>query len=50
MLHPQAQQHPPKFWHLSLAAILLIGFALRLYRLGADSLWYDETVSAFLAE
>jgi mannosyltransferase len=29
--------------------ILLAGFALRLYRLGADSLWYDETVSAYLA-
>ncbi|MCQ3980722.1 MAG: hypothetical protein DPW09_45555, partial [Anaerolineae bacterium] len=32
-----------------LLAIILAGFALRLYRLGADSLWYDETVSAFLA-
>ena len=29
--------------------ITLGGFALRLYRLGADSLWYDETVSAHLA-
>lgn len=29
--------------------ILLGGFALRLFRLGADSLWYDETVSLFLA-
>ncbi len=29
--------------------IILGGFALRLYRLGADSLWYDETVSAHLA-
>jgi len=29
--------------------IILGGFALRLYRLGADSLWYDETVSAYLA-
>jgi mannosyltransferase len=25
------------------------GFALRLYGLGAQSLWYDETVSAYLA-
>jgi uncharacterized membrane protein len=32
-----------------LPLILLAGFALRLYRLGADSLWYDETVSAYLA-
>ncbi len=29
--------------------ILLTGFALRLYRLGGQSLWYDETVSAILA-
>ncbi|GAB4547001.1 MAG: hypothetical protein Kow0063_41590 [Anaerolineae bacterium] len=29
--------------------ITLGGFALRLVRLGADSLWYDETVSAHLA-
>jgi uncharacterized membrane protein len=32
----------------SLAA-LLVAFALRLDRLGAESLWYDETVSAYLA-
>ena len=29
--------------------IILAGAALRLYRLGADSLWYDETVSTYLA-
>ncbi|NJN99268.1 MAG: hypothetical protein HC875_36830 [Anaerolineales bacterium] len=34
---------------LFLLVIVLAGFGLRLYRLGADSLWYDETVSAFLA-
>ncbi|MEM7533811.1 MAG: glycosyltransferase family 39 protein [Chloroflexota bacterium] len=28
---------------------LFVGFALRLYRLGAESLWYDETVSIYLA-
>ena len=33
----------------ALGLILLAGAALRLYRLGADSLWYDETVSTFLA-
>ena len=33
----------------ALGLILLAGTALRLYRLGADSLWYDETVSTFLA-
>ncbi len=30
--------------------VLLGGFALRLFRLGAQSLWYDETVSAVLAK
>ncbi len=34
----------------TLPFILLTGFALRLYRLGAQSLWYDETVSAVLAK
>ena len=34
---------------LPLLLILLAGAALRLYRLGADSLWYDETVSTYLA-
>ncbi|HQY90724.1 glycosyltransferase family 39 protein [Caldilinea sp.] len=28
---------------------MLLGFALRLFRLGAESLWYDETVSVYLA-
>lgn len=32
-----------------LAAILLLAFGLRLYRFGAESLWYDETVSVHLA-
>jgi hypothetical protein len=32
-----------------LLSILLFAFALRLYRLGAGSLWYDETVSVYLA-
>jgi uncharacterized membrane protein len=31
-------------------AILLAAFALRVYRLGAASLWYDETVSVILAQ
>ncbi len=35
---------------LTLLALLWLGFAIRLYRLGAQSLWYDETVSAFLAK
>jgi hypothetical protein len=29
--------------------ILLAGTALRLFCLGKDSLWYDETVSTYLA-
>ena len=32
-----------------LLGILLLAFGLRLYRLGAESLWYDETVSVYLA-
>ncbi len=32
-----------------LLIIFLMGFCLRLYRLGRPSLWYDETVSAYLA-
>ena len=34
---------------LSSYVLILAGFALRLFNLGAQSLWYDETVSAFLA-
>jgi mannosyltransferase len=34
---------------LPLSLILLLGTALRLHRLGADSFWYDETVSVYLA-
>jgi uncharacterized membrane protein len=33
---------------LTLAA-LLVAFGLRQYQLGAESLWYDETVSVYLA-
>ena len=32
-----------------LVAILLLAFGLRVYRLGVESLWYDETVSVHLA-
>jgi uncharacterized membrane protein len=34
---------------LAAGLILLAGLALRLFRLGAESLWYDETVSVYLA-
>ncbi len=37
-------------WRLLALLGLLVGFALRLYRLGAESLWYDETVSVALAQ
>ncbi len=37
---------PPQAW---LSPIILAAFALRLYRLGLASLWYDETVSLYLA-
>lgn len=35
---------------LGVLALILAGCALRLYKLGADSLWYDETVSVSLAQ
>ncbi len=34
---------------MTLGLVLLLGFVLRAWRLGAQSLWYDETVSAYLA-
>lgn len=39
-------KHSSRIW---LFLILLAAFAFRLYRLGVSSLWYDETVSLFLA-
>jgi hypothetical protein len=36
-------------WRWVLVVILLAAFALRLHHLGAQSLWYDETVSVYLA-
>jgi 4-amino-4-deoxy-L-arabinose transferase-like glycosyltransferase len=33
-----------------IAAILLLAFALRLYRLGDQSIWYDEGISIHLAQ
>jgi uncharacterized membrane protein len=35
-----------RFWP---TLLLLAAFALRLYKLGGESLWYDETVSVYLA-
>nr|HMN28374.1 hypothetical protein [Caldilineaceae bacterium] len=45
----QPSTPPSPWWRLLLLAGLLVGFGLRLFRLGAESLWYDETVSALLA-
>ncbi|MCC6169975.1 MAG: hypothetical protein IT329_22340, partial [Caldilineaceae bacterium] len=39
----------PHGLRLLLLAGLLLAFGLRLHRLGAESLWYDETVSVYLA-
>lgn len=38
---------PRRIW---IGIILLVAFATRLYRLGVASLWYDETVSVYLAQ
>jgi 4-amino-4-deoxy-L-arabinose transferase-like glycosyltransferase len=46
---PSGGAHSTGWFRLALVAILLAAFALRLYRLGGDSLWYDETFSAYLA-
>jgi len=39
-----------QFPRVSLLVGILCAFALRIVHLGADSLWYDETVSTFLAQ
>ncbi len=36
----------PLVYALTLAAIVLLGFSLRVYQLDAQSLWYDEAVTA----
>jgi len=41
--------HSNRRSHLSLLLILLLALALRLHQLGAQSLWYDETLSVHLA-
>ncbi|MCB0226450.1 MAG: hypothetical protein KDI02_22345, partial [Anaerolineae bacterium] len=51
MPNPTVTLHTTNFRAIRVTLLLLLtgGFALRLYRLGEQSLWYDETVSAFLA-
>lgn len=44
----QSPRQRTALW-LALTVLLVEAFALRLIRLGADSLWYDETVSLLLA-
>ncbi len=39
----------PTLYRLALLALVLAAFALRLYRLDAESLWYDEGVTAYVA-
>ncbi len=48
-LHTLAAAPKPRLVPWPLLVITLLGFALRLFRLGSQSLWYDETVSAYLA-
>jgi mannosyltransferase len=38
--------HPTFRFRLALIALLMLAFALRVYRLDAQSLWYDEAVTA----
>lgn len=54
MISDVSHPHEPKTFsgqsdRLLLLFGLLLGFALRLVRLGSESLWYDETVSVVLA-
>lgn len=48
--HPsQPARHIPWGHSLALCVIILAGFCLRIGRLGAQSIWYDEGVSLYLA-
>ncbi len=38
-----------RLWAAALLALCLLAFALRIHRLDAQSLWYDEGVTAYLA-
>ncbi len=48
-VHIDARTHRTQLRQLLISLGLLVAFAVRLYRLGAESFWYDETVSAYLA-
>ncbi|NLF02127.1 MAG: hypothetical protein GX601_14235 [Anaerolineales bacterium] len=45
----QSRPRPPCGAACAAAAICLLGFALRLYRIEAQSLWWDEAISLHLA-
>jgi mannosyltransferase len=49
IVNHQNQDIVNRTYRLLLLTGLLTALALRLYRLGLDSLWYDETVSAYLS-
>ena len=42
----QTRSSRPVLYALTLAAIVLLGFSLRVTRLDGQSLWYDEAVTA----
>ena len=37
-------------YSLTLVLLILVAFALRVFRLDAQSLWYDEGVTAMVAQ
>src|SRR5512140_214326 len=39
----------PSFERVALLAILALAFALRVYRLGAQAIWWDESLSVYRA-
>src|SRR5512142_2740300 len=41
--------HRPFLERAALLAILLLAFALRVYRLGAQAIWWDESLSVYRA-
>ncbi len=48
---PRNTQHATrKIIHLSLLVIVALGFALRLYTLASESLWYDELLQLDIAQ